>query len=168
MSTTDQRAALPSLGWDDGELVITRTFAAPRELVFRAWTEAGHFARWFGPAGSSLHVVAMDPRPGGAFHYCHHFPDYPDVWVGGVYDEVRAPERLAYRVFFADEGGNRVARPGYPDEMRIAADFAEDAGGTRLTIRHAGLPGDRGEVQGWTESLERLDALLIPSSNPQE
>ena len=168
MSTTEARAAAQSLGWNDGELVITRTFAAPRELVFRAWTEAGHFARWFGPAGSSLHVVRMDPRPGGAFHYCHHFPDYPDVWVGGVYDEVRAPERLAYRVFFADEGGRRVERPGYPPEMRIAVDFAQDAGGTRLTIRHAGLPGDRGEVQGWTESLERLDALLIPSPNPQE
>ncbi|HEX2209495.1 MAG TPA: SRPBCC domain-containing protein [Longimicrobium sp.] len=149
-----------SVAWDGGELVITRDYAAPREMVFRAWTDEEHFARWYGPAGSSLPFCRLDPRPGGTLHWRHSFPDYEDVWVAGTYQEVAAPERLSYTVHFSDASGARVQRPGYPPEMLIDITFARTAEGTRVTIRHAGLPADHGEVQGWTESLDRLAALL--------
>lgn len=149
-----------SIGWDGGELVITRDYDAPREMVFRAWTEAEHFARWFGPAGSSLPFCRLDARPGGTLHYQHAFPDYEDVWVAGTCTDVAAPERLAFDVHFSDASGGRVERPGFPPEMTIAVTFAETAQGTRVTIRQRGLVRDQGEVQGWTESLDRLATLL--------
>lgn len=149
-----------SLRWDGPELVITRTYAAPRELVFAAWTDQEHFAQWFGPAGSSLPFCRVDARPGGTLHYRHHFPDYPDVWVAGTFTDVSAPERVSFDVHFSDAEGGRVERPGFPPEMNITVTLAEHPAGTLVTIRHRGLVRDQGEVQGWTESLDRLATLL--------
>ena len=159
--TAGSTAARTTAGWEDGELVITRAFDAPRELVLAAWTQPGHFARWFGPRGSTLEVRALDARPGGALHYRHHLPNGEEVWIAGVYHEVAAPGRIAWTTYFSDAEGNRVPRPAYPEaEGRITVAFAEEGGGTRVTARHAGLPGDRGEVEGWTESLDRLESHL--------
>ena len=150
-----------SVAWEGGELVLTRVFAAPRALVFRAWTEPEHFARWWGPRGSTLPFCRLDARPGGTLHFCHRFDGgMEDVWVRGVYGEVAEPERIAFTCWFSDPDGNRVERPGFPAEMSIALTFAEHPEGTRLTARHAGLVADQGEVQGWTESLDRLEEHL--------
>jgi uncharacterized protein YndB with AHSA1/START domain len=160
MTTAAGSEGTTSVAWEGGELVLSRVFPAPRELVFAAWAHADHFARWWGPHGSTTRVLALDVRPGGAIHFCHQFPDYDDVWVGGVYRDVRAPERIAFTCWFTDESGTRVERPGFPGEMTIAITFAEHPDGTRLTARHAGLDQDRGEVQGWREGLDRLASLL--------
>jgi uncharacterized protein YndB with AHSA1/START domain len=151
-----------SVAWDGGELVLTRVFAAPRALVFRMWTEVEHFGAWFGPHGSTMPVCRLDARPGGAIHFCHRFRagEHPDVWIGGRYRQVAAPERLAFDAWFSDPAGNRVPRPGFPDQMAIAVTFAEHGEGTLVTARHAGLHADQGEVQGWTESLDRLATRL--------
>ncbi len=76
------------------------------------------------------------------------------------------PERVSFTVWFSDEGGGRVERPGFPPEMSITVDFSEHPDGTLVTIRHAGLVTDQGEVQGWTESLDRLASLLAESHTP--
>jgi uncharacterized protein YndB with AHSA1/START domain len=152
--------------WQGGELVLTRVFAAPRELVFRAWTQAEHFARWFGPHGATLPVCRLDARPGGTLHYQHHFPDYPDVWVAGTFTDVSPPERVSYDVWFSDETGGRVERPGFPGEMSITARFDEHPGGTLVTVHQVGLVTDQGEVQGWTETLDRLASLLAELHTP--
>lgn len=157
-SSTPETAT--TMDWRAGELVLERTFPAPRAQVFAAWTEAERFARWFGPNGSRLEPCRLDARPGGTLHYRHRFDDHDDVWVKGTYLEVRPPERLAFTCHFSDEEGARRDRPGFPAEMRIEVDFAEEGEGTRLFIRHVGLDADRGEVQGWTESLDRLAAEL--------
>jgi uncharacterized protein YndB with AHSA1/START domain len=154
--------------WDGGDLVITRVFPAPRELVFHAWTRPEHFGAWWGPHGSTLDVRRLDARTGGAIHYRHRFEDYPDVWIGGVYRDVDAPGRIAFSTWFSDEAGSRVQRPGYPPEMTITVTFAEHPEGTLLTARHAGLPGDHGEVQGWTESLDRLATSLANPHTPND
>ena len=169
MTATAASSAGPAAAhaaWDGGELVVTRLLDAPRELVFRAWTETEHFARWWGPAGSSLPFCALDARPGGMLHFCHRFPDHPDVWVRGEYQEVAPPERVAFTCWFSDAEGNRVERPGFPAEMTIRVTLDAHGGGTRLTARHAGLAEDQGEVQGWTESLDRLAALLAAPHTP--
>lgn len=153
-------AAPTAVAWDGGDLVLVRSFQAPRDLVYRAWTEEEHFARWWGPDGSTLPFCTLDVRPGGILHFCHHFADYPDVWVRGEYQEVAPPERISFACWFSDPDGNRQDRPGFPAEMRIAVEFEEIGGGTRVTMRQAGLVEDQGEVQGWTESLDRLEALL--------
>jgi uncharacterized protein YndB with AHSA1/START domain len=160
-------AAPASVEWQAGELVLTRVFDAPRALVFRAWTEPEHFARWFGPHGSTLTLFRMEVRPGGAFHYRHRFPDHEDVWVAGRYLEVAPPERLAFACWFSDGEGSRVDRPGFPAEMRIDVTLAERGGGTEVTIRQTGMARDQGEVQGWRESLDRLEAMLASGHTPQ-
>jgi uncharacterized protein YndB with AHSA1/START domain len=146
--------------WPDGDLVITRVLAAPRALVFRMWTDEAHFARWWAPHGATVPFCRLDARPGGSIRYCHRFHTGDEVWVGGEYRVVQAPARLAFTSHFADAQGNRVDRPGFPAEMIIDITFADHAGGTLMTAHHTGLVRDQGEVQGWTESLERLDALL--------
>lgn len=151
------------IGWEGAELVMTRVFQAPRELVFRAWTDEEHWARWFGPHGSTLPFCRLDARPGGTLHYQHHFADYPDVWIRGTYTDVAPPERVSFTCHFSDEAGGRVERPGFPGEMTITVQFAEHADGTEVAIRQTGLVTDQGELQGWTESLDRLASLLTDS-----
>ena len=165
-ATSSAGPAPTAVAWDGGDLVLERVFDAPRELVFRAWTEPEHFARWWGPAGSSLPFCTLDARPGGTLHFCHSFPDYPDVWVRGEFLEVAAPERVAFTCWFSDPEGGRVERPGFPAEMTILVALDEQGGGTLLTARHAGLVEDQGEVQGWRESLDRLAELLATHRNP--
>lgn len=159
-ATSSPGASGTSVAWEGGVLVLERVFAAPRETVFRAWTQAEHFARWFGPHGATLPDCRLDARPGGALHYRHHFPDYPDVWIGGRYEVVDAPERLSFTCWFSDPDGGRVERPGFPREMRITVTLAQHADGTRVHVRQEGLVTDQGEVQGWTESMDRLATLL--------
>ncbi len=74
----------------DRVLVITRVFDAPRELVFKAWTEPEHMARWFGPAGFTSKVLKHDLRPGGSYRIHMLGPD-GDHWTQGVYREVVPP-----------------------------------------------------------------------------
>src|SRR5215212_5916962 len=124
------------------DLVITRTFAAPRELVWRAWTSAEHLTHWFAPSGATVRVVAADARPGGTLHFCHHLGNGDDVWVRGVYREVDAPRRLVIDGGFSDARGNEVERPGFFHQTRIAVTFAQEPGGTRVTIRQSGLGAD--------------------------
>jgi uncharacterized protein YndB with AHSA1/START domain len=141
------------------DLVITRVYDAPRALVFDAWTRPRHFARWFGPRGSTLPFCEMDVRPGGTLRFCHCLPGGDDIWVKGTYRDVVAPERLVFTVTFTDPAGNQIERPGFPRETRIAVTFAEQQGRTTVTVRHSGLVRDQGELLGWTESLDRLEAL---------
>lgn len=141
-------------------LVLTRVFAAPRELVFRAWTQAGHFAQWFGPEGATVPHCSVDLHPGGTMHFCVQESGGDKVWCKWVFREIRPPERIVFLDCFADEAGNIVERPGFPRETLITVTFAEHEGGTLVTIRHDGLAVDQGEVQGWKEGLVRLDAHL--------
>jgi uncharacterized protein YndB with AHSA1/START domain len=142
------------------DLVITRVYDAPRALVFDAWTQPRHFARWFGPRGSTLPLCEMDVRPGGVLRFCHCLAGGDDIWVKGTYQEVVAPERLAFSVTFTDLAGNQIERPGFPRETRIVVTFAEQRERTTVTVRHSGLVRDQGELLGWTESLDRLEALF--------
>ena len=150
----------PAVDLKGEDLVLTRVFAAPRERVWRAWTQAEHFARWFGPHGTTLPFCTLDVRPGGVIHFQHCHANGDVVWVRCVYREVVEPERLVFDGGFSDADGNEQVRPGFARTMRITVTFSDEPGGTRVSIRHAGLRVDQGESQGWAESLERLDGLL--------
>src|SRR5262249_39726825 len=63
---------------DDQMVFITRVFDAPRELVFKAWTDAEHMKQWFAPNGCTIHIEKMDIRPGGSFHTCISNPSFGD------------------------------------------------------------------------------------------
>jgi uncharacterized protein YndB with AHSA1/START domain len=156
----------PGAGQD---LVVARVFDAPRELVFRAWTEPEHLKRWWGPEGFTMPYCEIDLREGGVFLRCMRSPEGRDTWVTGVFREVVVPERLVLTDSFADADGNVVPaehyglEPGLPLERLITVTFEEQAGSTRVNVRHAGLlPGvDRELVRhGWADGLEGLAEYL--------
>src|SRR5690606_19255385 len=103
----------------DGVLVMRRVFDAPPERVFDAWTQAGHFAQWFGPKGASMPHCVLDPRPGGLMHFFVRVPGDIDVWCKGVFGEVTRPSRLAWRWHFSNEAGERVEREGFALETAV-------------------------------------------------
>ncbi len=135
------------------ELVITRVFAAPRGVVFRAWTEAGQLERWFGPKGFTVTSCTMNVRPGGGWRLCLRSPEGTDHWVRGVYREVVEPERLVTSWAWEDAGGV----PG--KETVLTVTLAERDGATELTLHQAAFTDvqDRdNHHHGWSESLDRL------------
>ena len=120
------------------ELVITRTLAAPRELVYRAWTDPEHLGRWWGPKGMEIRVHRHDPRPGGLFHYAMVAPGGGVMWGRMVYLELLAPERIVWINSFSDEAGGLTRAPfapGFPLEIRNELTLTEVEGGTLLTLR---------------------------------
>jgi uncharacterized protein YndB with AHSA1/START domain len=80
------------------EITITRVLDAPRELVWKAWTEPEQLAQWWGPRGTITPVasIAMDVRPGGAFRITSVSGEGSEMTVAGVYQEVVEPERLVF------------------------------------------------------------------------
>lgn len=80
----------------DREIVLTRLYPAPRELVWQVWTEPQHLIHWWGPDGFSLTIHEMDVRPGGVWHFHMHGPDGTDYLNHVVYVEVTKPSRLVY------------------------------------------------------------------------
>lgn len=121
----------------DVDFRISRTFNAPRALVFRSMTETEHLQHWWGPKGCRIEVARNEPRPGGLFHYCMHFPDGAAMWGRFVYREIVAPERIVYVNGFADAQGNAVRNPMSPDwpmEMLITILLTEVDGKTELNL----------------------------------
>jgi uncharacterized protein YndB with AHSA1/START domain len=172
MAETETDSGAATVAADEG-LLLTRTFDAPARLVFRAWTEPDHFARWFGPAGSTVPVCRIDPRPGGVIHFCMRAPEEAvrsgclarrEVWTKGVFREVREPSLLAFTFHFSDLDGRFVAParyglpPDHPTETRVTVTLAERGGRTTLTLRQD-LPRsvqELGAREGWVQGLDRL------------
>jgi uncharacterized protein YndB with AHSA1/START domain len=156
-------------GEDTRDLIITRLFDAPRELVWKAWTESERVMRWWGPKGFTSPVSKINLRVGGEYLNCMRSPEGKDYWSKGVFREIVVPERLVMTDSFADENGNTV--PGsyygmskdFPLEMLISVMFEEYDGKTKITLRHTGMPSDadsKGAGQGWNESLDKLAEYL--------
>jgi uncharacterized protein YndB with AHSA1/START domain len=135
------------------ELLITRIFDAPRDLVFQAWIEPDRAARWWGPQGFITTYCDMDVRPGGAFRVCMRSPEGVEHWKQGVYREVVEPERLVFTFAWQDAEG----RPGH--ETVVTITFEEHGAKTKLTL-HQGIFESVARCHdhqaGWTSTLERL------------
>ncbi len=106
----------------DREIVTTRMLDAPRELVFRAWTDREHLAQWWGPNGFTNTIHEMDVRPGGVWRFVMHGPDGVDYKNEAVYVEVVRPERLVYL---------HVSAP----KFHMTVTFDEQGGKTMLSMR---------------------------------
>lgn len=152
----------------DVELVITRVFSAPRELVWRFWTNPDLMMKWWGPEVFTAPFCKIDLRVGGEYLYCMRSPEGQDFWSKGVYREIVEPERLVMTDSFADEKGNTVPAsyynmPGnWPLELSLTVIFEEFEGKTKFTLRHIGMPEVMIKLAeiGWKESFDKLaDAL---------
>jgi uncharacterized protein YndB with AHSA1/START domain len=146
------------------EVVITRIFDAPRGLVFKAWTDPEHMARWWGPKGFTNPICDLDARVGGAWRIVMRSPAGIEYPCGGVYREIVEPERLVFTNIAPDNEGNPVL-----DGLTTVI-FAEHGGKTKLTLqtRAVALVAHAtaylaGMEAGWTQSLERLAEELAGS-----
>ena len=151
------------------ELVITRVFDAPRELVWKAWTDPEHASRWWGPKGYTAPVCKIDFRVGGKYLFCMRSPDGKDFWSTGTYREIIHPEKIVMTDSFADSEGNvihasEIGMPGeWPLELQVTITFEDLGDGkTKLTLHQAGLPDQVREMTGtgWNESFDKLAESL--------
>ncbi|MGE5250153.1 MAG: SRPBCC family protein [Bacteroidota bacterium] len=150
------------------ELTITRTFNAPPELVWRAWTDPEQLMRWWGPETFTSPMCRLDLREGGSYLYCMRSPDGKDYYSTGVFRKIDPPRQLVYTDSFADADGNVVPATYYgfpedfPRELLVTVTFEEQGGGTKMTLRHSGFPADQAVLaeQGWNESLDKLAETL--------
>ncbi|WP_406695071.1 SRPBCC domain-containing protein [Singulisphaera sp. Ch08] len=153
------------------EVLITRVFDAPRELVFRAWTDPEHLTRWFAPTGCTTQFREFDLRPGGVFHSCVRSPEGHECWCKGVYREIAKPERIVYTVAISDANGNLVGPaevgmdPDWPRETIVTVTFAELAGKTQLSLHQTVLESLAKRTGAHPSWLEMLDHLALDLAN---
>lgn len=151
------------------DLVIIRTFDAPRELVWKAWTEPQSFMRWWGPKDFTTPVSKIDLREGGKYLNCMRSPEGQEYWSTGVYRDIVPMERIVCTDSFADGKGNIVPASYYgmlgdwPKELLVTVTFEEIDGKTKMTLRHAGIP--KGKMSedtetGWNQSFDKLAESL--------
>src|SRR6202050_2943506 len=119
------------------DFVISRVFDAPRELVWKAFTDPEHMKEWWGPKGSVIVASKMDFRVGGTYHGAMRDPSGRVMWAKFVYREIVAPERLVWVHSFSDEAGGLTRHPlseTWPLELLTTVSL-EDApsGKTKLT-----------------------------------
>lgn len=151
------------------DLVISRVFNAPREQVWRAFTDPELLMKWWGPKGFTCPVAKIDLRVGGKYLNCMKSPDGQEFWSTGVYKEIVEPERIVATDSFADDKGNQVHAEHYgmnkdfPMEMLMEFHFEEEGDKTKFTLRHKGLPNVEmveATRTGWSESFDKLDDLF--------
>ena len=150
-------------------LIIERTFEAPRERVWAAWTNPDLAMRWWGPKGFTTPTARISLRVGGQYLFCMRSPEGRDFWSTGFYREIVPYDRLVATDSFSDEKGNVVPATRYgmskdfPLELLLTLTFEERGGKTSMKLRHAGFPSRQdlhGARQGWNESFDKLAALL--------
>ncbi len=167
---------------DDREILITRTFDAPVELVWRAWTDPQRIGQWWGPRGFSTTTYEMDVRPGGQWRFDMHGPDGRDYSNRVVFDEVREPHRLVYTqdgrtpdleevsfqstVTFERQGDQtkltlRMVFASTADRDRVCRQYGAVEGGIETLARLADHVSDAGEGTGLTIALPNACELVI-------
>jgi uncharacterized protein YndB with AHSA1/START domain len=166
-TTTDPLPGRLSTVVDGLDFVATRVFDAPRDLVFRAFTECRFLSQWWGPAGWTLPVCEMDFRPGGTWFYGMQGPNGELSHGAMRYIEIAEPERIVASDVFADRDGNAI--PGMPETVLVFT-FSELGGRTTLSSRSTFASAEDvdialgvGMVEGLTQTWDRLEAFLAAS-----
>ena len=151
-------------------MVVTRIFDAPRELVWKAWTDPQYVKQWWGPKGFTALVCKMDFRVGGKFLYCTRTPDGQEFWNGGEYHEIVPHEKIVSSMYFADSKGNKIepAQLGIEHEAVDGAydvTIFEDLGNGQTRLTHIGnepmeSAKNSGQLEGWNQILDKV-ALVV-------
>lgn len=147
-------------------MVVTRVFDAPRELVWKAWTEPKYVMQWWGPKDFTAPVCRMDFRVGGKSLFCMKTPDGQEFWNAIEYHEIVPHEKIVSSMYFSDAEGNKIEAEEVGIEHE-AVDGAFDVtlfenlgdGRTKLTqIGNEPMESAResGQLEGWNQILEKL------------
>jgi uncharacterized protein YndB with AHSA1/START domain len=148
---------------------LERIFDAPRELMFKMFTEPEHVARWWAPIPYTIPVCKIDLRPGGIWHYCMRSPEGDEQWVMMIYREIVEPERLVYNAKFADKDANPT--DDIPEQLGTIT-FTEYEGKTKVTVNYQFATADdlkltvnMGMIEGLTMTFGNLVNLLNEIQN---
>jgi uncharacterized protein YndB with AHSA1/START domain len=144
----------------DRQVAFTRVFDAPRDLVWKAFTDRERMARWWGMKGTTTRIRELDLRPGGTFLYVMRMPDGREMCGKWVYREIVAPELLVVVHFATDETGKPIPHPydpSLPPEMLTTSRFTEHAGRTTLELRSVPInetPAQRAAFNKLADAME--------------
>ena len=147
------------------DIVINRVFDLPIGKVWKAWTEAEEFKKWWGPKDFTCPSSKMEAKVGGKYLNCMRGPDGKEYWSTGVVKELVPERKLVVTDSFSDEKGNIVAASEYsmpgtwPRELLISVYFEEADGATKMKLRHQGTPDEVREecMKSWNESFDKLE-----------
>jgi uncharacterized protein YndB with AHSA1/START domain len=140
---------------------ITREFAAPKELVWKAWTEAERLQKWWGPKGCSIRVAKLDLAPGGIFHYGMEWEGHGVMWGRFIYRAIDPTDRLEFVNSFSDETGGVTRAPfsaNWPLEVLNVLTLTENDGKTVVHLEGGPITGSAAELDqfcGFFESLNQ-------------
>jgi uncharacterized protein YndB with AHSA1/START domain len=151
------------------DVQIERTFEAPLDLIWSMWTEADHFANWYGPMGATISKAEMDVQVGGSRHIAMAMetPNGPmQMYFVGEYREIDPKTRLVYTEGMADEDGNplraeQMGMPaGTPMETSVIVELEDLGGSTKMVMTHVGVPADSPGGQGWNMAIEKMETRV--------
>ena len=154
---------------DTEDVRIERTFDAPIDLIWAMWTEAEHFANWYGPIGARIPTADMDVRVGGRRHIAMEMetPSGPmQMFFVGEYREVDPKTRLVYTESMADADGNAMTAEqmglpaGTPMDTSVVVELEDLGARTRMTVTHVGVPADSPGGEGWVMAIDKMQALV--------
>ena len=149
----------------DREIVITRVFDAPRELIWNAWTDPKQIAQWWGPRGFTTTIHEMDVKPGGVWRHTMHGPDGTDYPNQNVFIEVVKPERIVYSLAGGKQGDRGT-------QAEVTWTFEAQGQTTKLTLRmlfpsveaRDHVVKTYGAIEGGNQTLDRLGEHLAKTS----
>lgn len=140
------------------ELTLTRVFDAPRELVFRCWTDPDQLAGWWGPTGFTAASVTVNATEGGSWRTCIRSAERgEEYWASGVYLEIVPPRRLVFSFAWDTRDDQPV------EDTLVTVTFAERDGKTEMTFHQSGFgtaASRDGHADGWRETFDDLGGHL--------
>jgi uncharacterized protein YndB with AHSA1/START domain len=161
-----------------GPFIISRAFNAPRDLVWKAYTERERLMNWFGPKGFAMLAATLDLRPSGVFHYCMRGSNGAEMWGKWIFREIVKPEKLVYTVSFSDAAGGVTRHPlsaNWPLETLSTATLTEHEGKTTIALQWTTLNATAEEQKtfdashdgmrmGFTATFDQLEEYLAKVS----
>ena len=156
-------------------MVVTRVFDAPRELVWKAWTDPEYVMQWWGPKGFTAPFCEMDFRVGGKSLCCMKAPDGQEFWNAIEYHEIVLHEKIVYSMYFSDSKGYKVEPEEYGIEHESIDDardvvLFEDLGNGQTKLTHIGnepmeSAKNSGQLEGWNQILDKIAEVLAGLSD---
>jgi len=156
------------------DVQIERTFDASIDLIWAMWTEAEHFANWYGPMGAKIPKAEMKVEVGGR-RYIQMEMETPNgqmqMFFVGEYREVNPKTRLVYTESMADAEGNPMTaeQMGMPAgasmETSIVVELEDLGDRTKMLMTHIGVPAESPGGQGWTMAIDKLEARVAELAN---
>ncbi len=144
------------------DFTISRTFDAPRDKVWKAWTEAESLQKWWGPKGSTIRVLKLDFRPDGIFHYSMEFQPGHPMYGRFIYREIVAPEKIVFVNSFSDAAGGITRAPfpqlggKWPLEVLNNVTFTEQDGKTTVSLRGGPINANADEIAAYVSMFDSM------------